>query len=646
MKFKPARSYAALALCVVAASPSYAQQTPPPAEAELEPMPALSDLGVEWPEVEAAPQQQGAGPAGRDGPAGDIRYSVEIEGLSAVGLRERFRELSVLEQGEGEGSNLAQLNRRAREDSDLAQRLLRAEGYYSGQVDIDVQPAERADERARVRLRVEPGPRYSFSDIEVRTPPGAPRTPVLEALGLKPGAPVSAASVQAAEDRIRVYLPEQGYPFASVGEHKIVVDHATRTASYSLPVDPGPRARFGTVRFEGDRIFGPRHLARLARFRSGDRYDAREVDDLRRALIATGLFGGVTIRTERGASQADGEATVNIVVAAERAPLRTIAVQGGYSTGEGLRVEASWQHRNLIPPEGAVTFRGVAGTREQRLASEFRRSNLRARDRTLLLGAEIGHEEQDAFEANSFLLSGRIERETNLIWQKQWFWSVGAELVASDERDVDVNRNVTRRRTFFIAALPLSLNYDGTDDLLDPHSGFRLAARLSPEASLQSGAFGYLKGIVEGSGYLPLKGEDIVFAARARAGSIFGADRDRIAPTRRFYAGGGGSVRGFGYQDIGPKDQDGDPIGGRSLAELSAEMRFRVFDDFGIVPFIDAGQLYTSTLPRFSGFRFGAGIGLRYYTGFGPIRVDLARALDRQPGDPKVAVYVSIGQAF
>ncbi len=130
-----------------------------------------------------------------------------------------------------------------------------------------------------------------------------------------------------------------------------------------------------------------------------------------------------------------------------------------------------------------------------------------------------------------------------------------------------------------------------------------------------------------------------------RAGSIFGADRDRIAPSRRFYAGGGGSVRGFGYQEIGPRDQFDDPIGGRSLAEASVEARIR-FGDFGVVPFLDAGQIYTSTLPRFDSFRFGAGIGARYYTTFGPIRIDLATPLDPRRGDPKVGVYVSIGQAF
>jgi translocation and assembly module TamA len=140
--------------------------------------------------------------------------------------------------------------------------------------------------------------------------------------------------------------------------------------------------------------------------------------------------------------------------------------------------------------------------------------------------------------------------------------------------------------------------------------------------------------------------DTVVIAGRARLGTIFGAERDRIAPSRRFYAGGGGSVRGYGFQRLGPRDPVfDDPIGGRSLAEFALEARVRV-GNFGIVPFIDAGNIYTSPLPKLDDLRFGAGIGVRYHTRFGPIRVDLGTPLSRQRDDPRLAVYVSLGQAF
>jgi translocation and assembly module TamA len=136
-----------------------------------------------------------------------------------------------------------------------------------------------------------------------------------------------------------------------------------------------------------------------------------------------------------------------------------------------------------------------------------------------------------------------------------------------------------------------------------------------------------------------------VIAGRARAGSIPGIERNDLAPSRRYYAGGGGSVRGFGYQELGPRAPDGDPIGGRSLNEFAIEARYR-FGNFGIVPFVDAGQVYEGVLPKGSDLRFGAGIGGRFYTNFGPLRVDVATPIARKKGESAVSLYISIGQAF
>jgi translocation and assembly module TamA len=194
----------------------------------------------------------------------------------------------------------------------------------------------------------------------------------------------------------------------------------------------------------------------------------------------------------------------------------------------------------------------------------------------------------------------------------------------------------------------MSLTYDGSNDLLDPTEGFRLGGRVSPELSLRGGTFGYTRAQLDASAYRPVS-DRVVVAGRIRLGTIFGADRDDIAPSRRFYAGGGGSVRGYGYQRLGPRDVDGDPIGGRSLAEFALEARIRLKafgGDFGIVPFFDGGTLSTRSTPKFGDWQFGAGLGVRYYTSFGPIRVDVGTPLNPQSDDGPVAVVVSLGQAF
>jgi translocation and assembly module TamA len=325
-------------------------------------------------------------------------------------------------------------------------------------------------------------------------------------------------------------------------------------------------------------------------------------------------------------------------------------------------LEGGWEHRNLFPPEGALRAAAVAGTSEQSVNLSFRRSNAGQRDRTVLLQTEAGRRDYKAFRGYTARLSGLISRESTPIWQKVWTWAYGAEILATNERQFRVRNAPDPKATYFIAGLTGQLGYDRSDSLLNPTKGFRLLGRLNPEASLENGTNAYLRSQIEGSAYYPVS-DSLVIAGRARFGSIFGAERDELAPSRRFYAGGGGSVRGFGFQDLGPKveiaNPDFDPedpedessptilvpIGGRSLTEFSLEGRYR-FGDYGVVAFVDAGQVTESETPGFSDMRYGVGIGGRLYTNFGPMRVDIATPLGRRRGESRVAIYVSIGQAF
>ncbi|HEX8625998.1 MAG TPA: BamA/TamA family outer membrane protein, partial [Allosphingosinicella sp.] len=610
------------------------------------PLDPLPDLGVDWPDMEEAADDAiaEAPETGIADSAAERRYTVRIEGLdpdAEAELRLPFDSLSTLAKNGKDPANAAQIDRRAREDADLLAELLRARGYYDALVRTRVEGAAAAGE-VIVTLEAEPGPLYRFAEVNLPgiDAAGEDSAALRDAFAVTANEPVDAARVAAGEAALRVELGKRGYAFAETGEMDIALDHETRSAILTLPVKPNGTRRFGRVTVEGRPLFNARHIQRIARWKPGAPYEAALVDDLRRALIATGLVSTVAIRPV-----AAGDRSVDLAVSLERAPMRTIAGQAGYGTGEGIRVEASWQHRNLLPPEGAVTFRLVAGTQEQLVGAVLRRNNFLRRDQVLTAQFAVSHIDRAAYDARTTILSGAIERQTNLIWQKKWTWSAGAELVATDEQDVDLESGTTRRRTFFIGALPASLSYDGSNDLLDPTIGYRLAFRLSPEASLQSGAFGYARTQVDASLYQPFT-PTVTLAGRIRLGTILGAGRDRIAPSRRFYAGGGGSVRGYGFQRLGPRDPVfDDPIGGRSLTEFALEARIR-FGNWGIVPFLDGGNVSTSPLPKFDNLRFGAGVGVRYHTRFGPIRVDVGTPLNPRSGDSRVAVYVSLGQAF
>ncbi|GAA0738203.1 autotransporter assembly complex protein TamA [Sphingomonas japonica] len=631
---------AAVGCTLLAAPPALAQDT------SLDPgtpLDADADIGVAWPDLALQPGEEAAATDATTDIAAEARYSWRIEGLDAIWtdlMRQRFDAASTLKANDDDPANAAQINRRAREDVELLNQILRAEGYYDARIRPQVEP--QAGEFL-VTLVVRPGPVYRLNSIDLAGIEGAgDKTDELrEAFALEPEAPANADAIAAADERLRTAIGSEGFPFARVAEPEIVIDHATQTATIGIAVDPGAQRRFGRIVTTTDRVFDGDHVQDIARFEPGQLYDAAEVEDLRRAVIQTGLVSSVDIVPVEG--QAPG--TVDLQVALEPAPPRTIAGELGYGTGEGARAEVSWTHRNLFPPEGAFTVRGVLGTREQLGSLVLRRNNFQDRDRVLTLQASAAHLERDAFEADTISLSGALERQTNIFFQKTWTWSLGAELVATDERDVILDTGEARRRTYFIGALPTSLNYDGSDDLLNPTTGFRLGGRFSPEVSLSGQTFGYSRIQLDASAYQPVN-DRVVLAGRVRLGSILGAPRDAIAPSRRFYAGGGASVRGYGFQSIGPRDPNNEPVGGRSLSEFSLEARVKAFGNFGIVPFFDGGNIYTSTLPRFSDFRYGAGVGVRYYSNFGPIRVDVGTPLNPQPGDSRIAVYVSLGQAF
>jgi len=632
--------------------------TPPAATPDdpalTEPLPPISSFDVETPTT----------PAGEVDDAEEvarIRYTLVVDGLDSVGLEGRFRDLSALEDADGDATNGAMVSARAEEDELLAVRILRSEGYYDGTA---VSTIEQLPENGQMRVTITaiPGERYAFGAIAVAGPETSPPGLAREALPLETGKPIVAIGVEAAEANVRLKLPQQGYPFAEVGLRDILLDPVTHIGDYTLPVQPGPRARFGGFTTEGNLAFGAKHVGVLSRFERGELYDSRKVDDLREAMIATNLFNTVSAEPVRtGEIAEDGAEYVNILVRQDKGPSRSIAGSAGYSTGEGFRAEAVWENRNMFPPEGSLRVSAVAGTQEQSLGIAFRKMNAGKRDRTIFLQAEAGRRDLPAFKGYTARIQGTVSRESTPIWQKKWTWAYGAELIATNENETRFPP-LSIADAFFLAGVTGQLGYDASNSLLDPTKGFRLKGFVNPETSLREPTQPYIRNILDGSAYYPV-GESFVVAGRARVGSIYGARLAELAPSRRLYAGGGGSVRGFGFQELGPKDEianpkfdptDPDekdnptifvPTGGRSLVEFALEGRYR-FGNYGVVGFVDAGQVYESQTPSLSDMRFGVGVGGRVYTNFGPLRFDVAMPIGRRQGESKFSVYVSIGQAF
>ena len=622
-----------------------ASGTAPLGDPELDlPLPPLSQFDVRAIEF--------AAPAVDSGSV-QIGYATRLEGLdkadleSDFPLKGRFNALSALRDGKGKAANEAMLSARLTEDSKLLERVLHAEGWYDAKVAARIdQPTVATSKTVTAVLVVVPGERYKFATIKVDAAPTVPPGLIEKNLALKAGEPIIAERVQGAEANISIVLPQEGYAFAEVGQRDILLDPETRLGDYTLPVTVGPRVRIGGYRTAGKLAFDARHVEVLSRFKRGDLYDSRKVDDLRQALVATGLFSTIAVVAERtgAAAAADGTETVELLVTQQAGPRRTLAASAGYGTGQGLRVEGSWTNRNFSRPEGALIATAVAGTAEQGASLTFRRSNAGKRDRTVQFTAEALRSNYDAFTAFTGRLSGRMSYDSTPIWQKKFTWAVGAEVLGTIEKAFDPVLGVRDSKKYLIGSLLGQVGFDRSDSLLDPTKGFRATILVQPEGSLQGGFTPYVRGQFDGSAYYPVA-KSIVVAGRVRVGSIVNIARDDLAPSRRFYAGGGGSVRGYSYQGLGPKDPNNDPLGGLSLVEGAAEVRYR-FGDYGVVGFVDAGQVSDKRMPSFSNLRAGVGIGGRFYTNFGPLRLDVATPVGRKKGESRLNVYVSIGQAF
>ena len=567
----------------------------------------------------------------------------------------RYEALSTIEELDDSDANVAQLAARAREDEELLGNLLRVYGYYDGEIIRSIGTVAPGDEvaleRPSVRFDIIPGARFRYGTIDLGNLDAAPDYALLrDTFDIQPGDFLQSDKILQEQFNLDRALGENGYAFAEIDEPELLIDHDRNEGDLTLPVEPGGKYVFGEVVSSDPDFLSGRHIASIARFEPGETYQRSLSLDLRRAVTATGLVSAVSVTPrEVQAPVGDEPGVVAMDVEMTRAKLRTIAGAIGYGSEEGFRVQASWEHRNIFPPEGSLRVRGIAGTQEQLAGITFRKNNFGGRDKVLTLDAYASNVDNVAYEARTVAITGTYERSSTLLFQKPLAWALGAEILATDERNRVISGIPRPRQTYFIAAVFGRATIDTTDSLLNPTQGFRLTGYLAPETSRTAGQqYYYLRNQADASYYKSV-GSDTVLAGRVRFASIPGAPLFAIAPSRRLYAGGGGSVRGYGYQAVGPRNDLGEPVGGRSLVEASVEARVGTgfFDGaLSVVPFFDVGSVSIESTPNFRYIKYGAGVGVRYESGFGPLRLDVGVPLNPEPDDAPVAVYVSLGQAF
>lgn len=607
-----------------------------------------------------------------------LSYQFEIKGLSSDSEAEQaVKDVSVLYRLRNEPPQDGdELMRRAEADLPRIIDTLWGSGYYAARVIIRAgetvltidRPSANGSHatldgfrgRALVPVSIEvvPGPIYRFSRVEVLDARSKqPFTPAVlppRVVTLKPGEPARTASVLAAGAELADHFRDQSHPFVKIGRRAPIVDHATQTVDLTFLVDPSGKAGIGGISVSGTKNVDPAVVRSFIYAEPGDPYSRKAIADVRRSVTRIEAIGGARVR-EGEAVDADGNVPLDVEIN-ERLP-RALGGSVRYSTVDGPALRAYWMHRNLFG--GAERLRIEADAFYFTGQQDFAGGN---RERGFL--HDIGGRLSASFlkpalwgSRNDFLADAYVQRELTPNYTSELANATAAirhrfsdsfSIRAGIEGEIGQSVDTLGRFQYGLLGLPLGAAYDTTDNLLDPTRGVRLTASFTPYVGFGDAPALFASARVQASTYYALDdAARYILAGRVAFGSIVGGSVATIPAARRFYAGGGGSVRGFEYKSLGPRDALGNVTGGMSLFEASLEARIRITDTIGVVPFFDMGQAYSGSFPNDSApMRYAAGVGLRYYTAVGPIRLDVAMPLDRRKGEAPYAFYVSIGQAF
>ena len=583
-------------------------------------------------------------------------YSAELLTSAKDGLEGTIRNASSLIGGQSEPANgAAGLLARARADYKRILGALYNEGYYGGTISILVGGREAANippdatlpKPVAVEVRVEPGPLFRFGRIGIANAapdavsPDDEVTPPIS-IGFATGEVARSSLVVRAESLAVEAWQQLGYAEAKVADRQVIADHATRTVDVTIVVEPGRRATIGPVRVSGTDRMDADFVAQQTGLVAGEEYDPDDIKRAQKRLSRLDVFRAMRVEAAT-AIGADG--VLPIAVTVEEQPQRRYGVGATYSSVDGIGLEAFHLWRNLFG-------------RAERLRLDAKLAGINVPVDT----AEFDYAFGGTFTKPGFLnpdndLVAAIAAERTVLpayTETSLLASAGLTQYLTDDITLDGSAYYERSqfeddfgtRDFSIAGLTAGAVWDARDNPQDAHEGFYLAATAEPFYEID---YGYLafKATAEARGYWDLMEDGkLVLAARGKLGALLGPALDQLPPDRLFFAGGGGSVRGYAYRGIGVNNPDDTVTGGRYLLEASAEARYKFNSEWGAVAFVDGGYVAADSFPGFDQLRIGAGLGVRYYTSLGPLRADIAMPLNKQSGDPDYAIYVGIGQAF
>ena len=567
---------------------------------------------------------------------------------------------------------------RARSDSDRLKTALESFGYYESQVVVHIDGKLLTDpslgealaampkgSTAQVAVSFSLGALYHLRRIDIDTEGEVPLD-ARETLGLKSGQPAAAALVLAGGARLLSALQEQGYAFAQVDSPIAYEAADAPVLDLSFHVVAGRKVNIGEIHIEGLKRVHESLVRRRLLLHAGDVYKSSAVEAARRDLLVLNVFAQVNVQIGKEADESGGVPITFKVVERLR---HAIALSAAYSSDLGGSGGATWTDRNVFGNAEQLTFAASVinlggsdttgtgyDTSVKYLIPEFMH-----RDQSLQFALAAIKQQLQAYDQTAKTASVTLSRKVSGVWSVSAGLSTTVETIIQDT-SVTTDKNtgqivpVPQTFNYTLLALPLSLNYDSTNLptlLEDPRHGFRGSLSVTPTLAIGRPNATFLITQFKVATYfdlnhlLPIAPGRTVLAARALAGIAEGAGELSLPPDQRFYAGGTSTIRGYGYQLVGPVfPQTNIPVGGTAITAGGFELRQRFYSSWGAVAFVDAGQVSASLKPLRSDVRVGAGAGVRYYTPIGPIRFDIAVPVGRRPGDDSFEVYIGLGQAF
>ncbi len=580
----------------------------------------------------------------------DVRVEDGDEAIEAA-----IKSNSILAGQQSQGAaDLASLVARALADQKRLLAVLYDEARYAGTIEVSIagMPLEAIDlasdlrqsgEALEVVIGVAPGEEFRFGDVVISSSTNADRAPVIQPgeYGLASGEPARSSIIVAAMDKIVARWRAAGYPFASIGEKAISADHASKRVDVRVAVNTGAPAVYGWISVVGPKRLSSRVVAEQSGLQPGKRYHADELEQTRERLRKLESIESVRIIEGEAVDESGG---IPIMLEVKERKRRYIGATAFVTTLDGAEIEAHWGHRNLfgesesLRVEGSVSRLGSAPFDELEfdVSATLTKPGILDIDTNLFMRFEVEREANDIYLSDEALAKAGINRRFN----PHLTGSIALEgsYVTSEDEFGSAN--------YALLSLPGDVSYDTRDNRLNPANGVRTRVELAPVTDLRSGG-GFVVGEFDAATYWSVD-EDarVIVAARVRGGSLVGGTLEDTPATYRFLEGGANSVRGYEYRSIGPT-VGGSVVGGRSFAGASLELRLRPTEQIGVVPFIDVVSVSVDSVPKFSDAPFvGAGLGLRYFTPIGPIRLDMAAPLTHRDHRSKFGVYVGLGQAF